>query len=138
METQSATPQEHKPDAAFLLSAGCGRGLADLPGYLPIGLALGVLAQQAGLPPWATAMMSALVLPAAPTICVAMLATKASVMAIVFTTLVVNLRHALMSSALAVYLRGVDRRFLSLFAYGITDESFAVNMSRFRQGEWNR
>jgi 4-azaleucine resistance transporter AzlC len=54
------------------------------------------------------------------------------------TTLVVNLRHALMSSALAVHLRGVDRRFLALFAYGVTDESFAVNMSRFRQGEWNR
>ena len=139
METQSATPQEHKPDAAFLLRQGAGAAWPICLGYLPIGLALGVLAQQAGLPPWATAMMSALVFAgSAQFICVAMLATKASVMAIVFTTLVVNLRHALMSSALAVYLRGVDRRFLALFAYGITDESFAVNMSRFRQGEWNR
>ena len=50
----------------------------------------------------------------------------------------VNLRHVLMSSALAVYLRGVNRWFLTLFAYGITDESFAVNMTRFRSGYWDR
>ncbi|MCK5825657.1 MAG: AzlC family ABC transporter permease, partial [Desulfuromusa sp.] len=55
-----------------------------------------------------------------------------------FTTLVVNLRHALMSSALAVYLPGINRKFLSLFAYGITDESFAVNMTRFRDSQWDR
>ena len=108
-------------------------------GYFPIGLALGVLAQQAGLPWWAMAMMSIMVFAgSAQFICVAMLAAGASISAIIFTTLVVNLRHTLMSSALAVYLTGVNRKFLSLFAYGITDESFAVNMARFRDGDWNR
>jgi len=108
-------------------------------GYFPIGLALGVLAQQAGIPWWAMTMMSVLVFAGSSQfICVAMLATGASFPAIVFTTLMVNLRHALMGSALAVYLQGVDRRFLALFAYGITDESFAVNMARFRTGNWNR
>jgi predicted branched-subunit amino acid permease len=42
-----------------------------------------------------------------------------------------------MSSALAVYLHGINRRFLSLFAYGVTDESFAVNLTRFRSGHWD-
>ena len=108
-------------------------------GYIPIGLALGVLAQQAGLPWWAMAMMSIMVFAgSAQFICVAMLAAGASVSAIIFTTLVVNLRHTLMSSALAVYLTGVNRKFLAIFSYGITDESFAVNMSRFRKGNWNR
>ncbi|MCF6266133.1 MAG: AzlC family ABC transporter permease [Desulfuromusa sp.] len=108
-------------------------------GYIPIGLALGVLAQQTGLPWWAVAMMSILVFAgSAQFICVAMLAVGASFPAIIFTTLVVNLRHTLMSSALAVYLPGVNRRFLSLFAYGITDESFAVNMTRFRNEVWDR
>ena len=108
-------------------------------GYCPIGLALGVLAQQAGLPWWAVTMMSVLVFAgSAQFICVAMLAAGSSIPAIIFTTLVVNLRHTLMSSALAVYLSGVSRRFLALFAYGITDESFAVNMTRFRTGEWDR
>jgi predicted branched-subunit amino acid permease len=50
----------------------------------------------------------------------------------------VNLRHALMSSALALPLKGVSRRFLALFAYGVTDESFAVNMARFRADGWDR
>ena len=108
-------------------------------GYFPIGLALGVLAQQAGLPWWAVAMMSLLVFAgSAQFICVAMLAAGASIPAIILTTFVVNLRHTLMSSALAVHLSGVSRRFLSLYAYGITDESFAVNMTRFRDGNWDR
>lgn len=108
-------------------------------GYIPIGLALGVLAQQTGLPWWAVAMMSVLVFAgSAQFICVAMLAAGATIPAIIFTTLVINLRHTLMSSALAVYLPGVNRRFLALFAYGITDESFAVNMTRFRDAGWDR
>jgi len=108
-------------------------------GYFPIGLALGVLAQQGGLPWWAMAMMSVMVFAgSAQFICVAMLAAGASFTAIIFTTLVVNLRHTLMSSAMAVYLTGINRKFLSVFAYGITDESFAVNMARFRDGNWDR
>ncbi len=108
-------------------------------GYFPIGLALGVLAQKAGLPWWAVAMMSLLVFAgSAQFICVALLAAGASTPSIIFTTFVVNLRHTLMSSALAVYLSGVRRRFLALFAYGVTDESFAVNMTRFRSGGWDR
>ncbi len=67
-----------------------------------------------------------------------MLAAGASTLSIILTTFVVNLRHVLMSSALAVFLHGVNRWFLTLFAYGITDESFAVNMTHFRKGQWNR
>jgi len=108
-------------------------------GYFPIGLALGVLASQAGLPWWAVAMMSLLVFAgSAQFICVAMLASGAAIWSIVLTTLVVNLRHALMSSALAVYLPKVNRLFLTFFAYGITDESFALNMARFKGGHWDR
>lgn len=108
-------------------------------GYFPIGLSLGVLAQKAGIPWWAVAMMSLLVFAgSAQFICIAMLAAKASAPAIIMTTFVVNLRHLLMSSALAVHLSGLRQRFLTLFAYGVTDESFAVNMTRFRAGNWDR
>lgn len=31
-----------------------------------------------------------------------------------------------------------SRRFLSLFAYGVTDESFAINPVKFREEGWNR
>ncbi len=108
-------------------------------GYLPIGLALGVLARQAGIPWWAVVMMSVLVFAgSAQFICVALLVAGTSAPAIILTTFVINLRHTLMSSALAVQLAGVSRRFLALFAYGITDESFAVNMTHFRGGDWDR
>ena len=107
-------------------------------GYIPIGLALGVLANQAEIPVWAVTMMSILVFAgSAQFICVAMLAAGASIWAIIFTTFVVNLRHFLMSSAVAVHLNSLRRVFLSFFAYGITDESFAVNMTHFRAGNWD-
>ncbi|BET59079.1 AzlC family ABC transporter permease [Geobacter sp. 60473] len=108
-------------------------------GYAPIGLALGVLAQKAGLGPLDTGIMSVLVFAGGSQfIAVAMIKSGAALAAIVATTFMVNLRHALMTSALAVPLQGVRRRFLALFAYGVTDESFAVNMARFRADGWDR
>ncbi|MEI7816921.1 MAG: AzlC family ABC transporter permease [Desulfuromonadales bacterium] len=108
-------------------------------GYFPIGLSLGVLAQKGGLAPWQMAAMSILVFAGGSQfIAVAMLGAGASPVAIVTTVFMVNLRHLLMSSALAVHFPDVSRRFLSLFAYGLTDESFAVNLTRFNQGNWNR
>ncbi len=107
-------------------------------GYIPIGLALGVLASQAGIPAWAVAMMSVLVFAgSAQFICVAMLNAGSGIWPIIFTTFIINLRHFLMASAVAVYLGGLRKSFLSLFAYGITDESFAVNMTHFRKGNWD-
>jgi 4-azaleucine resistance transporter AzlC len=108
-------------------------------GYFPIGLSLGVLAQKGGLAPWQMGVMSLLVFAGGSQfIAVAMLGAGASSLAIVSTVFMVNLRHLLMSSAMAVHFPGVSRRFLALFAYGLTDESFAVNMTRFNQGGWNR
>jgi 4-azaleucine resistance transporter AzlC len=108
-------------------------------GYFPIGLSLGVLAQKGGLLPWQVGLMSILVFAGGSQfIAIAMIGSGASIPAIVCTTFMVNLRHLLMSSALAVHFPGVSRRFLALFAYGVTDESFAVNMVRFNQGGWDR
>ena len=108
-------------------------------GYFPIGLSLGVLAQKAGLAPWQMAAMSILVFAGGSQfIAVAMLASGASPLAIISTTFMINLRHLLMSSALSVHFPGVSRRFLALYSYGLTDESFAVNMTRFNQGGWHR
>jgi 4-azaleucine resistance transporter AzlC len=108
-------------------------------GYFPIGLSLGVLAQKSGLTAWQMAAMSLLVFAGGSQfIAVAMLSAGSSASAIISTVFMVNLRHLLMSSALAVYFSGVSRRFLAFFAYGVTDESFAVNMTCFGQGGWDR
>jgi len=66
-----------------------------------------------------------------------MLGAGAGIASIIATTFAVNLRHLLMSSALSVYLRGIRKRWLTLFAYGVTDESFALNLVRFREGNWD-
>lgn len=107
-------------------------------GYVPIGLALGVIAQKAGLRPVHVGLMSILVFAgSAQFIAVSMLVSNAGLLPVIVTTFVVNIRHLLMSSSLAVHLRDVPRIPLSFFAYGVTDESFAVNISRFRSGEWS-
>ena len=106
-------------------------------GYLPIGLAFGVLAQKAGLSPYQVALMSLFVFAGSSQfIAVSMLSGGASFAAIVATTFMVNLRHLLMSSSLAAILGRKSRWKLSLFAYGVTDESFAVNYTRLRAGGW--
>jgi 4-azaleucine resistance transporter AzlC len=105
---------------------------------VPIGLAFGVLAQKAGLSPLQIGLMSAFVFAGSSQfIAVSMLAAGASFASIVATTFIVNLRHFLMSSALAVFLKNADRKKLSLFAYGVTDESFAVNLAKFRDAQWD-
>ena len=107
-------------------------------GYLPIGMAFGVLAQKAGLTPIQIGLMSILVFAGSSQfIAVSMISDGATAAAIITTTFVVNLRHVLMSSALAVYLRSAHRRLLALFAYGVTDESFAVNLPRFHSHNWS-
>jgi 4-azaleucine resistance transporter AzlC len=123
---------------ATILKEGLSAGWPICLGYLPIGMALGVLAQKAGLTPLQIGLMSIMVFAgSAQFIAVSMLAGGASAPAIIATTFVINLRHVLMSSALAVYLRAAHRGLLSLYAYGVTDESFAVNMPRFNAGSWS-
>lgn len=107
-------------------------------GYIPIGIAFGVLARKAGLTPVEIGLMSFIVFAgSAQFIAVSMLASGSGAAAIIATTFIVNLRHLLMSSALAVFLKLETRSKLSLFAYGVTDESFAINYSRFKSGQWD-
>ncbi len=106
-------------------------------GYIPLGLALGVVAQKAGLAPIHVGLMSLLVFAgSAQFIAISMLVSGADPLSIIVTTFVVNIRHLLLSASLAVHLKGVHRILLSLFAYGVTDESFAINISHFRLGGW--
>jgi 4-azaleucine resistance transporter AzlC len=106
-------------------------------GYFPIGAAFGVLAQQAGLYPVEIILMSLLVFAGSSQfIAVSLISAGATIVPIVATTFVVNLRHLLMSSSLALYLRSISKAWLALFAYGVTDESFAVNLTRFRDEHW--
>lgn len=107
-------------------------------GYIAIGLAFGVIAGKAGLRPPEIGLMSLLVYAGSSQfIAAAMIGDGAGFVPIVLTAFTVNLRHFLMSSSLSVHLQNIRSSWIGIFAYGVTDESFALNMARFREGNWN-
>lgn len=118
------------------LAAAFHQTLPIILGYVPVGFAYGVLAQKSGLSGLNTVLMSVLVFAgSAQLIAVGLFATAAAPLAIVATTFIVNLRHVLMSAALAPYLRGWGKTRLALFAAEMTDETFALHVGRFAQGK---
>jgi 4-azaleucine resistance transporter AzlC len=103
-------------------------------GYIPIGFAFGLLAQNAGLSPANTLAMSVLVYAgSAQLIAVGLFASGVSPLSIILTTWIVNLRHMLMAAALSPYLKLWRRALLPLFAFQLTDETFGLHSTRFAQ-----
>mgnify|MGYP001050696551 FL=1 len=120
-----------KRAAPWLVSA-LQQAVPIILGYLPIGFAYGVLAQKTGLSGVNTLAMSLLVFAgSAQLIAVGLFAAGAGPASIILTTFIVNLRHLLMSAALAPYLRGWRPLLQALFAFELTDETFALHSSRF-------
>jgi len=106
--------------------------------YLPLGLAFGVTAAQAGFTLLEIGLMSLIVYGgAAQFIAVSMMAARAPLAAVIATSSLVNLRYLLMSSALAAHLKRMSKAGLALFASGITDGTFLVNISKFSAGPWD-
>ena len=96
-------------------------------GYLAIGLAYGVLARNAGLSVAEVAVMSTLVYAgSAQFIGTNLLASGASGALIVATTFLVNLRHLLMSAALAPSVSEIPTHRQAALAYSLTDETFVA------------
>ncbi len=105
-------------------------------GYVPVGAAFGVLAHKTGLSMLSTVLMSTVVFAgSAQLIAVAMFAAGMPPLSIIATTFVVNLRHLLMTASLAPNLKTWKKWHLALFAYEITDESFALHSARFMRGD---
>ncbi len=127
-----------KKDIRSAIIEGLSAGWPICLGYIPIGLAFGVLAQKAGLNPLEIGLMSIFVFAgSAQFIAVSMLSGGAAITSIIMTTFAVNLRHLLLSSSLVVFFGNATRKKLSLFAYGVTDESFAVNLSKLKEDRWD-
>ncbi len=96
-------------------------------GALPFGLIFGALAVGNGFSIAATAGMSLFVFAgSAQFIALGLVAAGASLPVILFTTLVVNLRHLLYGATLAPRMTGLPEWKKALTAFWLTDESFAV------------
>jgi 4-azaleucine resistance transporter AzlC len=112
---------------------GVRAGLPVAVGYLPMAMAFGVLARQAGLSFAQAGAMSFFVYAGASQFAsLGLLAGGASAIAIILATLVLNFRHFLMSVALSRRLPLDRRGSLSWLApvglgFGVTDETFVVS-----------
>ncbi|AVX20309.1 MULTISPECIES: AzlC family ABC transporter permease [Carboxydocella] len=111
--------------------AGCKAGLAIAVGYFPVAMAFGLMAKAINVSGLEATLFSLLVFAGASQF-MALNLIKAGVFSgeIILATLLLNFRHFLMSAALSTRLE--DRRFwrLALVAFGITDETFALAMTR--------
>lgn len=128
METTSTTKTTRRKETWN----GVTRAMPIILGYVPIGFAFGVLSQKAGISVFNTLLLSLLVYAgSAQLIAVGLFAIGAPALSIIVTTFIVNLRHLLMSAALSPFLRGWRKRELAVFAYQLTDETFAVHAAQF-------
>ncbi len=129
-------PGPDKHDAHGTESGALKQASPIIIGYLPIGFAYGVLADKAGLSLVNALLMSVIVFAgSAQLIAVGLFASGAAPMSIIATTFVVNLRHLLMSAALAPAMRRWRKREMTLFGFELTDETFAVHSARFAAGD---
>jgi len=112
-----------------------GLGFPILLGYLPIGMAFGVLAESLGFTPLQATACSALALAGAGQfIALALMGSGATAIAVVAATTVVNLRYVLFGAALSPHLDRVRPVGQALLAFSLTDETFAVNIDDHRRG----
>lgn len=103
-------------------------------GYLPLGFAFGVLARDAGLSVIQAVSMSALCLTGAGQfIAIGMSKSGGSIVAIILTNILVNLRYALFAASTVPHLKErLSPATAAALSYGLTDEVYAVSMNRYR------
>jgi len=119
--------------------AGVKAELPILLGVSPFGMIYGVLALSAGLPATlAFAMSSVVFAGSAQFVAAQLIGTGAPGMVILVTTFIVNLRHVLYSASVAPCLKHLNTRWKCLLAYFLTDEVYAVAITRVAQSGASR
>lgn len=109
-----------------------------LLGAAPFGLIYGVLALGAGIPPLLAQLMSCIIFAGSAQFVTAQLVgAGAPGLAIIATAAIVNLRHALYSASVAPYLRPLRPIWRFALAYLLTDEAYAVAITRYQDDEGN-
>ena len=119
----------HNHTQGYDWAEGFRKSLPVAMGYLPAGIAFGVLAQVAGIPVWATIMLSiVLYAGAAQYACLPMLSAGLPIGSIATNIAAINLRHVFYGMPLLQYLpKNKLAKTYCLFA--LTDETFSVMTS---------
>lgn len=116
------------------LTAGARDALPVVLGYLPLGFAFGVLASQAGMTiAQATAMSLLCFTGAGQYIALGVVQAQGAVLTAVVANLLVNVRYFLFSTSMVPLLKNrLHPLTAALLSYGITDETYAVAMNRYK------
>lgn len=103
-------------------------------GYFPVAMAFGLLANNINVSFFESFLFSFLVFAGASQF-MALDLIKAGIATgdIILATLLLNLRHLMMSASLAIKIKETKKRWLFFIAFGITDETFAV--ASLKQGK---
>ncbi|EGW40713.1 AzlC family ABC transporter permease [Desulfosporosinus sp. OT] len=107
---------------------GLRQSLTIAIGYAPVAVTFGILATQFGLTFWEAGLMSFFVFAGASQfIAIEMLHQGATIWMIGLTTLIVNIRHVLMSVSVVPFFPTRTLPWSLGLAHGLTDETFVLN-----------
>ena len=103
-------------------------------GAIPFGIIFGALAVNSGLSPAAAMGFSIFVFAGSSQFIGSNLVGQGvGIGLIVFTTFIVNVRHALYSATLAPHMKHLPQRWLLPLGFWLTDETFAVVITRYNK-----
>ena len=142
-EADASNPGEASADPAAS-AKGFGRIKAPLSaafpvmiGYIFLGTPCGILAQQVGLDPLQTFLLSMLFYSGAGQYMIPnMWLAGSPALAIIASVTLVNTRQLLYGASLSRFCHETPKTLSFLFGATVTDESFAVNLGRFSAGNW--
>ena len=104
-----------------------------LLGVIPFGLVFGVLGVASGLTETQTILMSSIIFAGASQVVFAQLWAAGSAYLIIGSSVaLINLRHILYSVAVSEHLKKLSFKWRIILAYLLTDEAFAVSITRFK------
>ncbi len=122
-------------DDGRAFSRGLKLGFPIFLGYVPAGMAFGILARTIGFSALEAAVCSATALAGAGQfIALDVMRAGGGVAAVLVATSVVNLRYVLFAGTMSPYLRREPPGVRTILAFFLTDETFAVNITDLRAG----
>ncbi|MBO8158331.1 AzlC family ABC transporter permease [Thermosyntropha sp.] len=103
-------------------------------GYVPLGFAFGILANEAGMSVvQATAMSILCFTGAGQYIAIGVLQANGAVITAILANILVNMRYFLFSTSLVPFLKdNVPSKIATVLSYGLTDETYAVAFNRYK------
>lgn len=121
------TSKDIRQDKKESIKQGAIMSLPMILGFLPISMAFGLLAKNSGMSFFDTWFMSFIVFAGSSQFMVLDLLNAGVTMgSMILATFLLNLRHMMMSASLSLDFKDLDRKYLPLVGFGITDESFSI------------